>query len=174
MIAHEVVQQHCSTIIVRSDSGERLYDMWRQVFWLTDPNDRHATDRRTQRQVLRMPNIFTHKYVFSDEIPALLQVCHTLRGEGRDAYYKVASAKLAHAETKNNVDRDYRKYLANDYTLTYVLNSFEKLSGGPITATDEMVMAAWYRMQRQGVEMVCNALRWHALRRVCKMLELDP
>jgi hypothetical protein len=174
MIAHEVVQQYCSTIIVKSGSGERLTNIWRKVYWLTDPNDRHATDRRTQRQVQRMPNIFNARYAFTDEVPTFLQVCHKLREEGRDAYYKVASARLAHAETENKFDRNCCKFLANEYLLTYTLNTFEKLSGGPITATDEMVMAEWYRMQRQGVVMVCNALRWHALRRVCRVLELYP
>ena len=50
-------------------------------------------------------NIFDAKYVLSRQVPALLQVGHFLREEGREAFLKVARARLAHAETHNNFDR---------------------------------------------------------------------
>ena len=172
------MHQYCSVIIVKSSSGERLIDIWRKAYWFTAANDRAATDRRTQRQVLRMTNashnIFDARYVYSRQVPALLQVGHFLREEGREAFLKVARAGLAHAETHNNFDRQYCTTLSVDYTFTELRNVYEKLQGGPITASDELIRELWLRMQRQGVEMVCNALRWHALRHLCKLLELEP
>jgi hypothetical protein len=179
LITKEAMEQSYDSIIVESSAGESLNTIWRRIYWLTAHDDRSPTQRRTQRQVLRMTNlgsqnIFDVRYAFSREVPALLQVSHDLREEGRKGYLEVARAGLARAEAQNTLDRDLCRIVAARYRITATLNDFEKLRGGPITATDEMVLEEWRHMQCQGVEMVCNALRWFVLRHVCKLLELEP
>jgi hypothetical protein len=179
MIAREFMEQFHGSIIVESSSGESLNNIWRRTYWLTAHDDRTITQRRTHRQVLRMTNlgssnVFHVNHVFSREVPALLQVGRNLREEGRKEFLEVARAGLAHAEAQNTLDRDICKIVARRYRLIATLNNYETLRGGPIIHTDEMALEEWKHMQSQGIEMVCNALRWFVLRHVCELLGLRP
>jgi len=164
MIAKEAMQNWHNSIIVRNRSGERLLDVWAMTYWFYTPqNNRAATDRRTNRQVGRLMHqishaIFDAKYTFYLQVPAFLQVNHDLREEGREALLEVARAELAHAETRNNFDRQHCNKLTSDFILAALTNSFEKLGTGPLTVTDEEVHAIYKRTQRQAVEMVCATL----------------
>jgi len=177
MIAKHAMEEWYSTLIVGDPNGERIGAIWRRVYWLTPTNDRHAMERRTHRQVIRMGNttnaLFDPKIIFSRQVPALLQVGHHLREEGREEFLKAARFGLTNAETKNNFDREYCKILLTHFTLSRRLNRLQKIHG-PVTCTDAMVLESWSDMRRQAVDMVCNALRWYALRHVCELLELQP
>jgi hypothetical protein len=176
MIAKHAMEDWYYSLIVGDPSGERLGTIWRRVYWLTPTNDRHATERRTHRQVVRMGNtsnsLFNPKITFS-RFPALLQVGHDLRKEGREEFLKVARVGLANAEARNNFDRMWCKILLTHFRLSRRLNRLQKIQG-PVTCTDAMVLESWRDMRRQAVDMVCNALRWSALRHVCELLELQP
>jgi hypothetical protein len=177
MIADEVVQQHFDSIIVVDNSGERLRDIWSRVYHLHAPNDLAATERRTWRQYNRMTNlgspIFDVKYVFSPQIPELLQAGHEFRKEGREAFGKLAKRELADANIQNHFDREFCKATGAHYVLADLLNSLQKLHGVPITMPDERVIESWEEMQAYANFMVCNTLRWYALRHVCELLELE-
>jgi hypothetical protein len=178
MIAKYAMEEWDDSLIVNDDSGERLGNIWHRVYWLTATNDRHATERRTHRQVVRMGNtsdfLFDVKVAFSRQVPAPLRVGHDLREEGREEFLKVARRGLAKAEVRNKFDRQYCKVLLTHFNLSHQLNSLQKQQGGPVTYTDDMVVASWEDMRRTAVDMVCNALRWYALRHVCELLGLQP
>jgi hypothetical protein len=177
MIAREFMEQFHDSIIVESSSGESLNNIWRRIYWLTA--DRTITMRRTNRQFRRMTNLgssdlFQVNHVFFREVPVLFRVSRNLREEGRKEFLEVARAGLAHAEAQNTLDRDICKIAARRYRLIATSNNDETLRGGPIIHTDEMALEEWKHMQSQGIEMVCNALRWFVLRHVCELLGLRP
>ena len=90
--------------------------------------------------------LFDPKVIFSSQVPALLQVGHHLREEGREEFLKVARVGLTNAEARNNFDREYCKTLLTHFHLSRRLNRLQKIHG-PVTCTDAMVLESWEDMQ---------------------------
>jgi len=130
MIAKYAMEEWDYSLIENDDSGQRLGEIWRRVYWLTATNDRHSTERRTHRQVVRMGNtsntLFDVRVKFSRQVPALLRVGHDLHEEGREEFLKVARRGLAKAEVRNKFDRQYCKVLLTHFTLSRRLNRLQK------------------------------------------------
>jgi hypothetical protein len=171
MIAKHAVEEWYSTLIVSDPNGERIGAIWRRVYWLTPTNDRHATERRNHRQVIRMGNttnaLFDPKIIFSRQVPALLQVGHHLREEGREEFLKVARFGLTNAETKNNFDREYCKILLTLHPVAPVEPPPEDSRAGDMHGRDGLGVVvrhaapgSWHGVQRSAV--VCFEARVRA------------
>jgi len=179
MIAEQVVLQHFDSIIVKSSKGERIGDIWNRVYHLNAAsNDLTPSQRgtwvhtKTISEPIFLPanDILGANYRFSPQVPALLQVNHCLHEEAREAYIKLAKARLDEAEAQQDIISEMFQDRQRHYGLSCLLNGLEKEMGVVITHSDADLAHFWKLMHRDAVLMVKHTLWWHVLAQTCKML----
>ena len=174
-IAEYAIQQHYDSIIVASETGEKLEDIWNRVHHATPSNDWSAIESDTWSCTVTMVayGSLDVRYDYNPQVPSLLQLNHALREEGCEAFGKLAMEKMALAEDQHSHDMALYINRYYNYLGTGALRRLQKMQGGPFTVSRGDMAKAKERMDRYGVRMVRHTLRWHALRHICKLLELQ-